>query len=171
MKKLFVVIMIAFTMASCRRTIDQASVPSSVVTAFNQQYPAASDVEWKKKRGNYQAEFRHRGSDMEVLYSPGGTLLNIEQDGMVRDTQREIERDAERIEDDIFQEEQVFIPSDVLSAFNSRFPQATEVEWDEDNGNYEVEFMLGDRKMEATYRSDGTLVRLEEDEGIVRDIF
>jgi major membrane immunogen (membrane-anchored lipoprotein) len=53
------------------------------------------------------------------------------------------------------------LPAAVSSAFNARFPGATNIEWKMKNGNYKVQFFLGTVRWEAIFTPTGTLVKQE----------
>jgi hypothetical protein len=52
------------------------------------------------------------------------------------------------------------VPSAVLDSFKSKYPQATDVEWEAEkkDGNlyFEAEFKMDGKKKEAYFRPDGT---------------
>ena len=60
------------------------------------------------------------------------------------------------------------LPPAVASAFETRYPGATDVEWElekeDDKELYEAEFKLEGKEMEASFLADGTFVEEEEDE-------
>ena len=54
------------------------------------------------------------------------------------------------------------IPAAVLSAFNSRYPDAKSIQWKQlSNGNFKAEFFRGAVKWEATFTAAGDLVKEE----------
>ncbi len=55
------------------------------------------------------------------------------------------------------------VPAAVTSAFNSAYPGATEVEWEQDGDNYDVEFEMNGEEMEAEFSSTGQMLEIEED--------
>jgi len=56
------------------------------------------------------------------------------------------------------------VPSAVMSAFKTRFPDATRIEWKKlADGNFKVQFFRGAVKWEATFSPTGRLVKLERD--------
>ena len=58
--------------------------------------------------------------------------------------------------------QQVSVPAAVLAAFNTRYPDAKNIEWkQESNGNYKAEFLRGSVKWEATFTAAGKLVKEE----------
>jgi hypothetical protein len=55
----------------------------------------------------------------------------------------------------------VNVPEAVKTAFNQDYPNAEDVEWEEEGENYEVEFEDGDTEMEILYDANGTLIQIE----------
>ena len=55
------------------------------------------------------------------------------------------------------------IPEDVLSSFNSNFPDVKNVEWELENKTYEAEFMQNDKEMSASLNESGEWVIKEID--------
>jgi hypothetical protein len=54
------------------------------------------------------------------------------------------------------------VPSSVMNAYKSRYPNATRAEWKKlSNGNYKVEFYRNGVKWEATFSPSGSLLKLE----------
>jgi len=52
------------------------------------------------------------------------------------------------------------VPSSVLSAFNTRYPSATQVQWKLlSDGTYKAEFFVGSVKWQAIFTASGTLVK------------
>ena len=49
-------------------------VPENVLLAFETKYPSAEDVEWKKKKENYQVEFFDFYQSI-AIFDPEGTWL------------------------------------------------------------------------------------------------
>lgn len=47
------------------------------------------------------------------------------------------------------------VPAVVQSAFEAAYPGATDVEWEEDDDHYEVEFMLNGEEMEREFSATG----------------
>lgn len=56
------------------------------------------------------------------------------------------------------------VPAAVMTAFKTRFPDATRAEWKKlSDGNFKVQFFRGTVKWEATFTPAGRLVKLERD--------
>ncbi|HEY6915980.1 MAG TPA: hypothetical protein VI413_14980 [Paludibacter sp.] len=52
------------------------------------------------------------------------------------------------------------VPSAVLSAFSTRYPSATQVQWKLlSDGTYKAEFFIGSVKWQAIFTASGTLVK------------
>lgn len=150
MRKLFVLGAIIFAFAACSRDgMKQASVPSQVVTAFNERYPNATDVEWDREDNDYEVEFKEGDRKMEAVYAPDGKLKSVNESG----------RGMFGGKDD----DQAKVPAAVINSFNANYPNATEVEWKEKGGEYKVQFRQGNEDLEATYSPDGRLKNFERD--------
>ena len=50
------------------------------------------------------------------------------------------------------------VPASVISTFNNQYPDATEVEWEQDNDGFEVEFEVNEIEREITYDRMGNIV-------------
>lgn len=56
----------------------------------------------------------------------------------------------------------VSVPAAVLSAFNARYPDATNVQWKkQSDGTYKAEFLRGFVRWQATFTPAGVLVKEE----------
>jgi len=54
------------------------------------------------------------------------------------------------------------LPPAVQTAFAQQFPDATDVEWEmEDDGNWEIEFELGEDESTATFNAEGKWLETE----------
>ena len=51
-----------------------ASVPQAVTAALRATHPRASDVEWSREDGDYEASFSEDGSDVSVAFASGGAF-------------------------------------------------------------------------------------------------
>lgn len=51
------------------------------------------------------------------------------------------------------------LPSAVLNAFTAKYPTATRMEWEPEDGNtWKVKFFLGNVRWIAVFKADGTLI-------------
>jgi hypothetical protein len=55
------------------------------------------------------------------------------------------------------------VPSLVVNSFQQQFPNAKDVEWDTENGYFNVEFEIGRNDQEAWYDSAGKMVKLKQE--------
>jgi len=79
MKKLLWIIVLSFCFARCsEHDIDASKVPDAVKTSFTQKYSNASDIEWKKVKDYYEAEFKMDGKKMEAEFNEDGTFMKEE---------------------------------------------------------------------------------------------
>ncbi len=61
------------------------------------------------------------------------------------------------------------VPSAVVNSFNKQFPQASDIDWEQENSNYEVEFEVGRLDHLAIFNSQGEIIRHKQ-ELRVRDL-
>lgn len=54
------------------------------------------------------------------------------------------------------------VPEAVTSAFNVAYPDATDVEWEQEDDKYEASFTNAEMKMSALYNADGSFVSSEK---------
>jgi hypothetical protein len=52
------------------------------------------------------------------------------------------------------------VPNEVLNKFHDMFPAAQGVNWNVKDGLYKADFNLGNNNMDATYSSNGDLVKV-----------
>ncbi len=59
------------------------------------------------------------------------------------------------------------VPAAVVSAFNAKYPGATDVEWDKgkegDKQTYKAEYKSGDKKIKAEFGEDGSFIKEKRD--------
>lgn len=60
--------------------IPASQVPSAVSNAFTQEYTNPTDVDWEKKKKNFEVDFEVDGIDHKALYSAEGQLLMTKRD-------------------------------------------------------------------------------------------
>jgi len=60
--------------------IPASKVPSVVTNAFTQEYTNPTDVDWEKKRKNFEVDFEVDGVDHKALYTAEGRLLMTKRD-------------------------------------------------------------------------------------------
>lgn len=75
---LAVVTSTAFTTCQAQR-MNESDVPTAVMSAFQDKYPDAKDVEWEKESATeMEAEFELNDEEMSANFSPDGTWLETE---------------------------------------------------------------------------------------------
>lgn len=81
-EKLFSVVVAAGLLIACsNQKISSANVPSVVLNAVSEQYPAKEEVEWKKLGNFYEAEIDLNDSvDVTVQVNEAGRVLMQKQD-------------------------------------------------------------------------------------------
>lgn len=60
--------------------IPASQVPAPVTDAFTQEYSNPTDVDWEKKKKNFQVDFEIDGIDHKALYDADGKLLMTKRD-------------------------------------------------------------------------------------------
>lgn len=55
------------------------------------------------------------------------------------------------------------VPKVIIDAFNEKFPDAKDVEWEKDDLNYEADFEYGGYEYEVTYSADGTWLETKKE--------
>ncbi len=55
------------------------------------------------------------------------------------------------------------VPAVVLNAFQLKFPNASDVDWELENGNYHIDFVLNDKDNEAVLDYRGKLLKYKQD--------
>jgi hypothetical protein len=56
--------------------VNEKDVPQSVKSAFNSNFPNASNVEWKMYDGKYKAKFTQNGEEQIAEFSSSGELIS-----------------------------------------------------------------------------------------------
>lgn len=78
MKTIIVLFAIAFCSAVYAQEIKETEVPADIVRHVKEMYPSVKKIQWEKEGKNYEAEFKNAGTELSVLYSADGNLLEIE---------------------------------------------------------------------------------------------
>jgi uncharacterized membrane protein YkoI len=81
--KLLASTILALSIAGCSlvdNDIPASKVPSVVKNAFEQQYANAVDVEWEKKKDNFEVDFEIANVDYSARYNSQGQLQMAKQD-------------------------------------------------------------------------------------------
>lgn len=117
----------------------QSKTPIAVTTAFNQQFPNATNVKWDKENAHeYEASFEWKGEKLSANYSDNGEWL---------ETESPISFDL--------------LPEKVQSAFNSTHmgtsvKAVAKIETSKGISKFEVEFKQGVKTVELFYTTNGT---------------
>jgi hypothetical protein len=80
MKSKMIVVAMLVILSACASEFEIAAseVPDSVLTAFKNKYPGATEAEWEveKKDGKlyFEAEFKINGKKKEAYFRPDGTF-------------------------------------------------------------------------------------------------
>ena len=70
-----------FTFSACTgQDIPENKVPSVVVNALAEAFPTATDVEWEKQNGNFEAEFDSASTDYTVLLNATGAIVEAKHE-------------------------------------------------------------------------------------------
>jgi len=75
--------LLSLSLVSCSlfdEDIPSSKVPSLVKNAFDQEYANPLDVEWEKKKDNYEVDFEIEQQDHSALFNKEGQLLMSKQD-------------------------------------------------------------------------------------------
>ena len=78
MKRILLVIAIAFmaTYANAQNAVKQ--VPQMLSDAFTKLYPSVKDVKWENEDGYFEAHFKMNKLEMSATFDPVGTFLESE---------------------------------------------------------------------------------------------
>lgn len=60
--------------------IPASQVPAAVTSAFTQEHSNPTDVDWEKKKKNFEVDFEVDGVDHKALYNAEGKLLMSKRD-------------------------------------------------------------------------------------------
>jgi hypothetical protein len=85
--KLFLIILIAFSLISCEdeeeRQVSEKEVPQTVLQAFNNTYPGATIKEYAEETEDgktfYEVSCEFEGRKIDAIYNPDGTVFTIEE--------------------------------------------------------------------------------------------
>jgi hypothetical protein len=80
MKNLLLALVIAgglsFTACSgAKNSSSYSTVPTPVLTRFDEMYPSATDVKWKEKDGMIESSFRSGHNKVKADFTPEGDLI------------------------------------------------------------------------------------------------
>lgn len=95
MKKIAIIALSIFALGftSCNDDDDgiaMTQVPNEVVTAFEVQFPNATDVEYAQMGNQYVVDFDLNSVDYDALFNADGTLVQFKYDILVTEIPQEI---------------------------------------------------------------------------------
>jgi uncharacterized membrane protein YkoI len=129
------------SLISCAQNVAPGNVPALVVNTFQQQFPKAADIEWKKKGNLYEVEFETglSGKDHKMLIDSLGKITYHKFD--------------------ISESE---LPDAIRKTITTQFSGYTEDDPEkvESDGlvTYEVELKKKPEEWEVTFSSDGKIL-------------
>lgn len=62
--------------AIAQEKVRDKDVPAAVQTSFKNEYPEASDADWKMKDGHYKAHFKVNGTRQIATFDVSGKMLS-----------------------------------------------------------------------------------------------
>jgi len=74
---------LALFLMSCSlfdQDIPASKVPSVVKNSFSTEFPDAYDIEWEKRKGDYEVDFEIKDVDHSALFNANGELLMSKMD-------------------------------------------------------------------------------------------
>jgi len=66
--------------------------PAVVVSKINQLYPRATSIQWEMEKENFEAEFLLDGREVEILFSPSGTVIAEDKEVLVSELPESVMR-------------------------------------------------------------------------------
>lgn len=81
--KYLTVSFLALLLMSCSlfdQDVPSSKVPSVVKNTLSTEFPDAYDIEWEKKKGDYEADFEIKDVDHSALFTAEGELLMSKMD-------------------------------------------------------------------------------------------
>lgn len=80
MKQLFTILAIVIAGAAHAQKLEQGTVPTPVLNAFQQQFKDAAKAEWEKKAQGYTVEFEINKVDHKAWFDASGKITRHDQD-------------------------------------------------------------------------------------------
>lgn len=148
MKKLLLVLGVGIIgLSACMQQgrITAAKVPGEVMKNFNQSYPEIEIVEWSREGDDYEAEFKRRGKEFEILYSKTGERLAVEEEVLVSD-----------------------LPQKAHEYIGSNYPDFIIDEVDKVKTNkgeyFEVDLLKGNEEAELLFSIEGIVLKTKDED-------
>lgn len=154
-KNILLILLAAISFAACKKSVNgttgnnagtvniipASSVPAAVMSAFNSSFSSASEVEWQ-----------HNSDDSFTCQ------FNMENE------RHEAHFDAEGHESNHHVISTSAVPSVVLDAFRSAFPNVNILEWKQNtDGSWKAEFIQNGVHTETTIDAAGNIIKTEHD--------
>ncbi|MBI5858821.1 MAG: hypothetical protein HZB42_14410 [Sphingobacteriales bacterium] len=120
--------------------IPASSVPSAVMTSFNNSFSNATETEWQRHSSSFEVQFNHSSQRHSAGFDDNGhqsshSVICLE----------------------------AAVPQVVLDAFRSRFPTDNVYEWKlRNDGTWRAHIMRGSVKYEATFSASGAFIKFEQ---------
>lgn len=120
--------------------VPASSVPSVVITSFNNSFSGATEVEWQHNSStSFTSQFNMTGQRHEASFDNNGHQSSHSVICLTAS-----------------------VPQAVLDAFRQKFPTDNVYEWKLTNaGDWKAHFMRGTVKWEATFSAAGVFVSVE----------
>lgn len=140
MRTLKTIILLVFaTAAMWAQDLKPTEVPEVVKITFMKEFPKAIDVEWKRDREYYKAEFDVDWMDYEVWYTKEGVLFRKEQEIAREDLPEAILMEIE------------------INYFEY-FVEDVKILWQNNITTYKVDLESGDDSWEVIFDVDGNVL-------------
>ncbi len=135
--------------SSCQaQSLKESEVPAEVVSAFQEKFSQAKNVEWEKESDNeLEAEFKHDGKEMSASFSNTGEWLETETEIKEKDLPRAV-KDALKTQ---------FVGYDIEESAQVSTPAQSEA--------YEVELEKGKATLEVVLDKSGKVLKQAITEG------
>jgi hypothetical protein len=137
---------LGFSQGVLAQRLHKSDVPSVITNHFQQNFPKALDVEWKKKGDLYNVEFELgiTRKDHEVWYNAQGQLVKHEEEISKSELPVAV---VEKIQNE-FKGYRVEDPKKILEGSKT---------------TYEVELKKGSEEWKVIFDADGTIIRKKVD--------
>lgn len=155
MKSIFIIAALGlFSFAACTKSglgnnsntggnanvVPAASVPSVVISSFNNNFSGATGVEWQRHSSSFEVQFNHSNQRHSAGFDDNGhqsshSIICID----------------------------AAVPQVVLDVFRQRFPSDNVYEWKlRNDGTWRAHFLRSGIKFEATFSATGVLLKFEQ---------
>jgi hypothetical protein len=123
-----------------------SEVPKSAMDAFKKLYPQASEVKWDKEGNDFEASFKAGGSEVSVLLTTEGKLLETETNIELKD-----------------------VPKSTTAYVQQKYPgfqitETTRIVDSKNNLNYEIEITKDQEKKDLLFDKNGKAIEKKDNE-------